>query len=148
CGLWFFGFFHKKQPRPTINPAWLQSNKEAIEAFGPNVVARTARIDDVFDRRQDNILFNYDEQFIKLRLGRSLAGMPMREVEALRTAYHLFNLGMQDYNNFLTVRYGIVWADGKAAQYKVGVSLVSWQGWANIDQAVNLALQDLNSALH
>jgi type IV secretion system protein VirD4 len=147
CGLWFFGFFRKKRTNPTANPAWLTSNKEAIEAFGPNVQARSAMIDSVFDRRQDNILFNYEEHFIKLRLGRSLAGMPMREIEALRTAYHLFNFGMQDYNNFLSIRYGIVWADGKAAQYKNQVSLVNWQGWSNIDQAVNLALQDLNGAL-
>ena len=146
-------FFKKGESKPGgPNPVWLKSNKDALEAFGSTPEARTARIDEVFDKRQDNVMFNYSDRFAKVQFGRSLTVMPVREVEALRAAYHLHNLGMQSWNSFFNARFGLIWADGKAVRYNWNTGVVNWddyiRGWfTNTEQGVGIAMQDLNWAV-
>ena len=143
-------FFKKVKAKDPADSSGAKSNKAALEAFGPTQQARTERIDQVFDRRQDTIYFEYDDIFAKAKLGRSLTVMPIREVEALRVAYHLHNLGITSMANFFNSRFGLIWADGKAVKY--GDTSSHWDEYmrpffTSTEQAVGLAIQDLNGAV-
>jgi type IV secretion system protein VirD4 len=129
------------------NPAMLKSNAQALAAFGNTPEERTARIDATFDQRQADVELRYKDKLASMHVGRSLSAMPMRELESLRTVLHLFNLGLQEYNNFFLARFGLIWAGGKASRYQWQVPDRYIEQWTNADQAVNIALQDLNGAL-
>ncbi|HXQ25086.1 MAG TPA: type IV secretory system conjugative DNA transfer family protein [Candidatus Acidoferrales bacterium] len=132
---------------------WKKSNRAALELFGPTPELRTARIDEVFDKRQETVRATLvDSGFdMRVEMGRSLAAMTLREVEALRTCYHLYNLDMQQYNNFYIGRIGIIYGDGKGMLYgesKYGINdFDQYIGGYKLEQSVNIALQDLMKAL-
>ena len=94
------------------------SNQLAIEAFGKTEEERTKRIDAVFDKRSDSITFSTNHKmsggkYMGFEMLRSLAAMSPREREALRIAYHLFNIGELEWNNFYWIRLALIFGEGK-----------------------------------
>jgi len=96
---------------------WTDNNQSALEQFGSTQGERTTRIDSVFDKKASNIDFHLDDppSGLKCDIFRALSAMSAKEREALRAAYHLYNLGMMRWNNFYLVRLGLIYGDGKGA---------------------------------
>lgn len=137
-------------------------NVKAMYQFGATQEERSKNIDSAFDMRTGNVGFDLDEQHIRCHFFRSISAMSPREREALRTAYHLYNLGlMGTETNFFMIRFGLVYADGKAAvtgnpEYPVnsalGVRSISdalrgYQGTDGLEAMTNLTLDWLQRAI-
>jgi type IV secretion system protein VirD4 len=89
------------------------SNQDALGKFGATQEERTAKIDDIFDKRAVSLAIRInDPPDLTCHISRALSGMSPREREALRTSYHLFNLGLLDPYIFYTTRRGLIYGDG------------------------------------
>jgi len=92
-----------------------RSNQNAISKFGATQGERSKNIESAFDKRAANVEFDLKDRGIKCHFFRSLSAMDAREREVLRTAYHLYNLGLFGKEpNFYWVRFGLIYAEGKA----------------------------------
>lgn len=128
---------------------------DALAKLGGTPEERSAKIDELFDTKTENISFALPELGAEAQVLRALSAMPAREREPLRIAYHLYNLGMQHLNNFDIARFGLVYADGKG--FLVGQSkrygqpaaeyLQQIQGEYNPEACINIVLDNLMSAL-
>lgn len=108
-------FKHRKGRDKRVMDA---SNKKAIEAMGATETERSKRIDEVFDKRSDTLSFETNHKMgggflMKCEIIRSIAAMQPREREALRTAYHMFNIDEMTWNNFYWIRMALIYGDGK-----------------------------------
>lgn len=131
-----------------------RSNQNAMSKFGATQDERSKNIDNVFDKRSANVDFDLKHDGIKCRFFRSLSAMDAREREVLRTAYHLYNLGLLgSETNFYIVRFGLIYADGKAAiagksKYPLKYSSIRsisdalkwYQGSNGLEAMINLTL--------
>jgi len=110
---WFRG--RKARERARYEKKRRPYNQNALAKFGATKEERSANIDRAFDERRQTLDFDLDEVDIKCSLSRSIAVMSPREREALRAAYHLYNLGrLGTESNFFLIRFGIIYGDGKA----------------------------------
>jgi type IV secretion system protein VirD4 len=92
------------------------NNQNALSQFGATKEERSKNIDSVFDKKAADVGFDLNEDEIICHFFRSLSAMAPREREVLRTAYHLYNLGLIGSDtNFFVIRFGLVYADGKAS---------------------------------
>ncbi|WP_263349996.1 type IV secretory system conjugative DNA transfer family protein [Acidicapsa acidisoli] len=92
------------------------SNQNRITKFGATKDERSQNIDSIFDKRAVDVGFDLQESGIKCSFSRSLSAMAAREREALRTAYHLYNLELfGGENNFYFARFALIYGEGKAA---------------------------------
>jgi type IV secretion system protein VirD4 len=89
--------------------------------LGATVEERSARIEDLFNRKTESISLDANEYekegrwvLLKGKLVRSIAAMPPRERETLRAAYHLFNIGELKPLDFHLARLALLFGDGKA----------------------------------
>ncbi len=131
-----------------------RSNQNALSKFGVSKDERSKTIDRVFDKRAADVGFDLKDSGIKCHFFRSLSAMDAREREVLRTAYHLYNLGLfGNEANFYLVRLGLIYADGKAVitgktkypsnnpNIRSISDAVKWyQGPNNTESMINLAL--------
>lgn len=127
------------------------NDKAELERFGATTDARAAKIDEIFDKKTDSIRVKVNHRDVRCEISRQLSAMSPREREALRTSYHLQNLGMLPGVNFYTYRLALVYAQGKGTIF----SDDSWyrQGYnssiRSIDDAVRMraGLMDVEPAI-
>ena len=96
-----------------------RNSRAELARLGNSVDARTARIEDMFNRKTETLSFDLKGKAlggfaISGEIIRSLAAMPQRDREMLRAVYHLFNAGKIDANNFYHGRLALIYGDGKA----------------------------------
>jgi type IV secretion system protein VirD4 len=136
------------------------NNQKAMNHFGTTKDERSKNIDSVFDKRAGDLAFDLNEQGIKeCRFFRSISAMSPREREVMRTACHLYNLGLfGKETNFYLTRFGLIYADGKAAitgESKLKYSNVRvtsdalklYQGNNGLESMINLTLNWLQTAI-
>lgn len=136
-----------------------------MSQFGDATDSQIAGINKSFDEKTDSVLFNLEYlgsksgQLIKCRIGRSLATMPARDREALRSALLLKAKGYHyDDNNVWIQALGIIYGDGKAIIYEG--SVYTWPGYETkgihegvkwlteeVDPCVNIAIKELSDAI-
>ena len=144
------------------------NNQNAMSEFGATKDERSKNIDDAFDKRARDVDFHLEERKIinasgiKCHFFRSISAMSPREREVLRTAYHLYNLGlMYSEANFFIIRFGLIYADGKATLtgnpkyppkrgdiqfHSISDALKSYQGGDGLEAMINLTLTQLQTA--
>lgn len=134
---------------------WNANNQATMAELGTTQSERAVRIDTLFDMK-DAIYLKIDEPRLNCEISRQLSTMPSKEREALRAAYHLYNLGIMDDNNFFILRLSLIYGDDKAVIFKG-----AWQKEPDtpsvrrailnrvvaVDPAVNAAFQELNQAI-
>ncbi len=139
----------------------LANNQNALGKFGTTKDERSKNIDSVFDKRAMDVEFDLDASRIKCLFFRSLSAMSARDREVLRSAYHLYNLGlMYSETNFFLIRFGLVYGDGKAvvlgeSKYpkdnssikSISDALEWYQGSNGLEAMINLTLTQLQSAI-
>jgi type IV secretion system protein VirD4 len=137
------------------------NNQSAMTKFGATKDEKSKNIDNVFDKRAGDMAFDlHTDDIEKCHFFRSISAMGPREREVFRTACHLYNLGLfGKETNFYLVRFGLIYADGKAAivgesKYKkypkVRVSsdaLRLYQGNNGLEPMINLTLNWLETAI-
>lgn len=138
-----------------------------IEKFGTAPDAQVAAINKAFDERSETLRFDFKyigtkraNQKIVARCERSLATMPAREREALRTSLLLFIRGQnRNLNNTWLEVANLIYGEGKATVY--GDWTYVWPGWTTTDihegirwavgektePVINLVLTELNEAI-
>jgi type IV secretion system protein VirD4 len=138
------------------------NNQKAMRQFGATKDERSKNIDSVFDKRAVDVGFDLQtkQSGIKCHFFRSLSAMGAREREVLRTAYHLYNLGLfGGESNFYLVRLGLIYADGKAvitgkSKYRgsttlnigsISDAIKSYQGSNGLEAMINLTLHWLQA---
>lgn len=135
-------------------------NQNALSQFGATQEERSKNIDSAFDKRAADVGFDLNEHGIRCHFFRSLSAMSPREREVLRTAYHLYNLGLVgEETNFFLIRFGLIYADGKAvitgtSKYKhndpnvksIADALKQYQGSRGPEAMTNLTLNWLQTA--
>jgi type IV secretion system protein VirD4 len=135
-------------------------NQNAISKFGATQEERSKNIESAFDKRAGDVEFDLNERGIRCHFLRSISAMSPREREVLRTAYHLYNLGlMYSETNFFLIRFGLIYADGKAvitgqSKYRkysdihsISEALKLYQGGDGVEAMTNLTLTNLQSAI-
>jgi len=139
------------------------NNQNAMSKFGATEDERSKNIDIIFDKRAADVEFDLNERGIRCHFFRSLSAMSPREREVLRTAYHLYNLGLFGGDtNFYLARFGLIYADGKATltgnskyppqHYQVKFRTISdalkwYQGSNGLEAMINLTLNWLQIAI-
>jgi type IV secretion system protein VirD4 len=137
------------------------SNQAALGQFGATQGERSKNIDRAFDERAGDVGFDLKDSHIKCHFLRSISAMSPREREVLRTAYHLYNAGLfGGETNFYLARFGLVYADGKAAiigtsKYpknnrairSISDALKWYQGSNGLEAMTNLTLNWLQGAI-
>lgn len=127
------------------------NNHNEMSKWGNTQDERSNNIEIIFDKRAADVEFDVHTLRVKCRFFRSLSTISPREREVLRTAYHLYNLGLfGDEANFYWVRFGLIYADGKAAftgktryarQFHSLAEALNWyRGTINTESAINLTL--------
>jgi len=130
-----------------------------MNKFGATREERSQNIDNVFNKKTGNVSFYLNERGIKCELSRSLSAMSAREREILRAAYHLYNFGLiGEETNFYHIRFGLVYAEGKATIlgesvyplgsstiHSIGDALKSYQGSDGLEAMINLTLDWLQT---
>lgn len=134
---------------------WTANNQATMAELGTTQGERAVRIDALFDTK-DAIYLKIDEPLLNCEISRQLATMPPKEREALRAAYHLYNLGIMDNNNFFIMRLSLIYGDDKAVIFKGAwqkepdthsVRQAIIKRMVAVDPAVNGAFQELNRAI-
>lgn len=127
----------------------LDSGRDSMAALGATETARSASIEDLFNRKAESISFEtMDVQFT-----RSIAAMPAREREVLRAAYHLFNAGQLEDEAFYRARLALVFGEGKAQVTPTPSDAldfskkVATQAGMNVEGAVSAVLDRLQTVL-
>ncbi len=100
-----------------------RASAQELARFGATEEARRQAIDAMFDRKTETLTVAIEERLgrrdtLSGQVVRSLAAMPTREREALRTLYHLHNIGHVTAHNFHLVRLALLYGDGKAQVFK------------------------------
>jgi type IV secretion system protein VirD4 len=158
-GIWWF-WGRKARSLSRIERKRQINNQNALSQFGATKEERSKNIDSVFDKKAADVRFDLNEDKIICHFFRSLSAMAPREREVLRTAYHLYNLGLIGSDtNFFVIRFGLVYADGKAtitgkSEYPKNYSSIhsisdalKWhQGSNGPEAAINLTLNWLQIA--
>ena len=159
-------FISAKKGRIRFNEKNQRENVESILAkFGSTPEERRAEINRRFDAKAGNIGFDLDRRSsslnggwaIKLHVGRNLASMSPRHLEALRTTLLLANEGvnLSPVNTDLQL-LGLIWGEGKGNIYDSKVAglnksrdeALSWYiGGDTSDAMVDLTLRDLQNAV-
>ena len=112
------------------------SDQRELERLGSTVDARAEKIDEIFDDRITSIQVDVDVPEVRCVVSRELSAMSPREREALRTAYHLQNLGMLPSINFYAIRLSLVYAQGKGTVFTDNDSRYSKGTYGSINEAV------------
>ena len=127
------------------------SNQAALSQFGATREDRSKNIDLAFDKRAGDVAFDLKERRTKCHFLRAISAMSPREREVLRTAYHLYNAGLFGAEtNFYLVRFGLVYADGKAViigDNPGSDALKQYQGSNGVEAMTNLTLNWLQGAI-
>jgi type IV secretion system protein VirD4 len=135
---------------------WTANNRAVMKSLGATPEERAAKIDALFDMKADEIRFTLDEPRIHCVISRQLSTMPPKEREALRIAYHLYNLDLIHEVNFFIVRLSLVYAQGKGVIFKgawqkdpgiYSVTDAIGRRAEDVEPAVNLALRDLTQCI-
>jgi type IV secretion system protein VirD4 len=135
------------------------NNQKALSRFGTTQEERSKNIERAFDKRAGDVEFDLNEG-IRCHFHRSISAMSPREREVLRSAYHLYNLGLiGGETNFFLIRFALIYADGKAvvtgsAKYpyndpnikSLADALKRYQGSDGSEAMTNLTLTHLQSA--
>jgi type IV secretion system protein VirD4 len=138
------------------------NNQNAISKFGVTQEERSKNIESAFDKRAGDVEFDLNERGIRCHFLRSISAMSPREREVLRTAYHLYNLGlMYSERNFFLIRFALIYADGKAvitgstkypqnnpAIISIATALKWYQESNGLEAMTNLTLTNLQSAIN
>jgi type IV secretion system protein VirD4 len=136
------------------------NNQKALSRFGTTQEERSKNIESAFDKRAGDVEFDLNERGVRCHLLRSISAMSPREREVLRSAYHLYNLGLiGGETNFFLIRFGLIYADGKAvitgtSKYRhndpkiksLADALKRYQGSDGSEAMTNLTLTHLQSA--
>jgi type IV secretion system protein VirD4 len=96
-----------------------RNSRAELARFGNSVKARTAKIEDMFNRKTETLTFDLKGKALKSveisgEIIRALAAMPQRDREMLRAVYHLFNAGKINAKDFYYTRLAFIYGDGKA----------------------------------
>jgi type IV secretion system protein VirD4 len=124
--------------RPGID-AKAKSDAE-MRRLGATPEQRFKAIEELFNRKSDTISIELKEYHnngnvvLEGTLARPLAAMPPREREALRIAYHLYNIGELESWNFHLARLALLYGDGKAAVYNQKFTDIFQQGAGSINR--------------
>jgi hypothetical protein len=95
-----------------------RNSRVEIARLGTSVDARTAKIEDMFNRKIETLSFDLKGKglggfAVSGEIIRSLAAMAQRDRVMLRAVYHLFNADKIDANNFYHGRLALIYGDGK-----------------------------------
>ena len=160
-GIWFWRRVRKARRLARLERKRRVNNQKAMNQFGTEKDERSKNIDSVFDKRAGDLAFDLSEGDIKeCHFLRSISAMSPREREVMRTACHLYNLGLfRSETNFYLVRFGLIYADGKAVitgqtKFKKhsNVSVTSdalrlYQGSNGLEPMINVTLNQLEAAI-
>lgn len=111
----------KQRAESLANADPVELANRALKRFGGTVQGRATAIDAAFDRKTADMTaffyFKYrlNEPMLidpRATINRSLTTMPVREREALRAAYHLFNIGQIKPELFYQLNVALVYGDG------------------------------------
>ena len=155
---WFLG--RKARRLSRIERKRRINNQNALSKFGTTQEERSKNIDSVFDKKAAGVGFDLNEDKIICRLFRSLSAMAPREREVLRTAYHLYNLGLIGSDtSFFLIRFALIYGDGKAvingstkypnnnpAITSISTALKWYQGSDGHEAMINVTLNWLQTA--
>jgi type IV secretion system protein VirD4 len=134
---------------------WMPNNVAALEKFGQDQTTRAAKIEEIFDAKVATITFRIDslaDYGVQADISRALSAMTPREREALRTAYHLYNLRMLTEHDFYHARLSLVFADGRGSvtdwklsenTYPINEKIGYYQGPRKADAMINSILSTL-----
>lgn len=149
----------KKRREKKDEARWAAHNRAEMERLGATPEERAAKVDALFDLKAGEVPFKLNEPGVKCDMVRQISTMSPKEREALRIAYHLYNLGMAAHeNNFFVVRLSLVFAQGKGVIFKGATykdpGIASIQdairkrtSAIDIDPAVDVAFRDLTAAI-
>jgi hypothetical protein len=77
AAFWLATFIYRYKKARTKRPSkWAVHNRASLEVFGATPEERSARIDEVFDKRTSGIDFALDEKGVKCDMSRQLSSMP------------------------------------------------------------------------
>ncbi len=154
-GIWWMrGASARTERKRKIN------NQNALIRFGATQADRSKNIESAFDKRAGDAGFDLSESGIECHFFRAISAMSPRDREVLRAAYHLYNLElMYSETNFFLIRFGLVYADGKAVLtgdhkyptsnsqiHSISDALKWYQGSDGLEAMVNLTLTELQTA--
>jgi type IV secretion system protein VirD4 len=143
------------------------NDKDMARLGGASKEARSARIEDIFNRKTETMSMtlsdkaDVDSKKVWGTIARPLAAMQARERETLRAAYHLYNLGEMEPNEFYFARAALIFGDGKAQDSGAGWNIPA-EGYSQVtdfaqamkkylgltaESAISLVLQKLESSL-
>lgn len=169
AGIWIVRYLHgaKGRREKRQEEARLASIQALVEKFGATPDAQAVAINKTFDERSETLRFDFNyigtkraNQKIAACYERSLATMPAREREALRTSLLLFIRGQnRNLGNSWREIANLIYGEGKATMYAGWT--YTWPGsdtsdihegirWAVGDKTepmINLVLTELNEAI-